>query len=157
MNEARMQSQFATTIIGLVLLTGYPVDANSPVRPAKAEYFPGTYEGYGDDRRAFLRMDLAVDGTGYLVLSYAPDYPTRIYRIERWRQVRDGAWTLALTIKPATKESEIITIEDVYFGFDSFTLETRGKTWKQQFSLFKKGAFEARAAAAETDLKKSFK
>src|SRR2546426_9092463 len=77
------RSLFRGGIAAVVLSVAVTVLATRHAQPPRASEVAGVYSGYGDQVE-FLRLELDSEGAGYLSVSYLPDSPARLYRVESW-------------------------------------------------------------------------
>ena len=119
--------------------------------PPEAERFVGTWQGFSDNQIEFARLELKLDGTGFLAVSFLPDSAPEKYIVTRWSFKEQ----LELVIKPGEPGAEPVTMENLKLGTDVLHFVLRpvhGGDWSCHLKLFNEKTFQTRSRAAKEAL-----
>jgi hypothetical protein len=129
----------------VVLGIAVTVFAKSIARPPTPSDVAGVYSGYGGEIE-FLLLELDADGTGLLSVSYLPDNPVRLYRVESWRL---SDWIVELQTRAIDPDAEGITFHKVRYSSLCLDGEFRGSDWKRTIKLYSERQWQSRAVPAK--------
>ncbi|MGZ4973443.1 MAG: hypothetical protein ACXWKG_05155 [Limisphaerales bacterium] len=111
----------------------------------------GVYCGYGDQIE-FLRLELDTNGAGYLCVSYLPDVPAELYRVDNWHL---AGWNVMLETHPLDKDAKSVTFGKL--DVEMFALKGQfggGNGWKRKIELFNQRKWESRAKPVQDRIEK---
>ena len=136
-------------LIALVMLTlGSSADAKRP-RPLTDADVIGTWRGYSEGQLEFAVLRLDADGKGVIAVSYLPDDPAELYRIDKWAIRRS---LVEASVTPIDVSAEPVTLTPMRLGVSALSFQIRGATWTRNLVLFNADAYDARLRAASTRL-----
>jgi hypothetical protein len=121
----------------------------SPLPPIPEEVV-GSWQGYSDDGLEFDRLELDPDGTGLLAISYLPNAPSLLYRVESW-VIRGGV--IELTLAQIDKAAELVKMSPALLGVDALEVTLHGAGWSRQLVLFNERVSEMRATEAKARIR----
>jgi hypothetical protein len=140
------RSFFILGIVTVILSVAVTVWATRPAQPPKASDVTGIYSGYGDQVE-FLRLELDADGTGYLCVSYLPDSPARLYRVDSWRL---SEWIVEVQTRPLDKDRpEPVTFRKLRVGLFALEGEFGGAGWTRKIKLYGERDWQSRAVPTQ--------
>ncbi len=137
-------------IAAAVLAVAVTVLAKTIARPPTASEVAGVYSGYGDQVE-FLRLELDSDGTGYVCVSYLPNSPARLYRVESWRL---SDWIVEVQTRPLDKDTEAVTFRKLRVGLFALEGEFGGSGWTRKIKLYGERDWQSRAVPARERISK---
>ena len=134
----------------LALLSANGAAADKYPDPPLREDIVGTWQGFGESQLEFARLELSSDGTGFLAISYLPNEPSLLYRVEIWN-IRGH--TIEVRVAPIDKSAELVTVSSAQLGVNALDITLRGATWSRQFVLVNDRASERRATEAKARIR----
>ena len=134
-----------------------------PVLLVRHSDLVGTWQGYAEDKRAFVRLELNRSGQGAMAISYWPDTngkrdTVRCYQLQ-WHQILQGGQSLDITLRPVSRTSEFVTVlwGKGYCSYpwgSAITLRLRQGLWEEDVVLFSESRYEGRARSERDVLRK---